>query len=78
MTTMDPTVPGCDAERPSVYGELVDGEVVYRCLCLICPRCNRHTGNGTQGHYWAFCQVAGAILRLHFCCPADCELDGAS
>lgn len=63
---------GCDAETPTVY--MVEGQ--FACRCMICPRCNHHTGNSHQGHYWAFCKVTGKMEEFHFCCPDDCELQG--
>lgn len=41
---------------------------------LICGRCNKPTGNRTQGHFWAWCKVTMSIRKNHFCCPGDCEL----
>lgn len=54
-----PKIDNCDAEHPSIYINY-DGE--YVCRCLVCSRCERHTGNNTQGHYWKICKVQ---LRLH-------------
>jgi hypothetical protein len=39
-----------------------------------CGRCNKPTGNNSQGHYWAYCKVTRTIREDHFCCPNDCEL----
>jgi hypothetical protein len=64
------TIPPCDAKNPSV----VDGH----CRCMVCARCGHHTGNATQGHYWALCKATGTIREFHFCCddPAfGCELE---
>lgn len=75
-----------------------EAEVMYECsvcpegehalmhwnaLGMICPRCNEHTGNNHQGHWWAFCKVRAqqvddwkdALREMHFCCPGDCELE---
>lgn len=70
-------VPGCDAENPSVYpiGISANGEVIYGCRCMVCGRCNKHTGNSNQGHYWAWCKVRREMLDFHFCCDDDCELE---
>lgn len=54
-----------------------------RSLGMVCGRCNQHTGNYTQGHYWGLCKVLlaqgvswkKAVRDLHFCCPGDCELE---
>lgn len=62
---------GCDAESPSMYRGS-DGN--YTCRCLVCSRCGKHTGNSSQGHYWAFCHVTKAMRAFHFCCPGDCSL----
>lgn len=69
-------VPGCDVELPSVYVvDVVDGNPVYGCRCVVCGRCGRHTGNSNQGHYWAYCKVTRGMRDFHFCCPNDCELE---
>lgn len=55
-------------------------------LGMLCGRCNQHTGNNHQGHYWGFCKVYAArglewekcIRDFHFCCPEDCELESES
>ena len=65
---------GCDADFPSVYFAH-DG---YTCRCMVCSRCEHHTGNSTQGHYWAYCKVTGTRRDFHFCCPGNCELEAAS
>lgn len=44
---------------------------------MVCPRCNHHTGNSTQGHYWALCKATKTFRDHHFCCPGDCELSPA-
>lgn len=46
-----------------------------KCRCIVCARCGKHTGNATQGHYWAYCKVTGETREFHFCCPDDCELE---
>ena len=68
---------GCDAETPSVYviGIQSNGEYVYGCRCIVCGRCQRHTGNSHQGHYWKYCTVTKDLRDFHFCCPEDCELE---
>lgn len=73
-----PTLPperaeGCDAPAPApVY---VRGDGTYTCRCMVCGRCNHHTGNTSQGHYWAHCTVTKSNREFHFCCPGDCELE---
>lgn len=52
--------PGCDA--------------IGACRHLTCGRCEQHTDNGNQGHYWAYCSVTKTVRDFHFCCPGDCEL----
>jgi hypothetical protein len=64
-------VPGCDAEYPSVYAAPGGGVM---CRCIVCARCGHHTGNNTQGHYWALCKVTCKVEDFHMCCPDDCEL----
>lgn len=52
-------------------------------LGMVCGRCEQHTGNNNQGHYWAMCKVLlragkgveGSIRDYHFCCPDNCELE---
>lgn len=44
------------------------------CRCIVCARCGHHTGNNTQGHYWALCKVTCKVEDFHMCCPDDCEL----
>lgn len=63
---------GCDADSPPSYISY-DGKI--ECRCMICARCNRHTGNSHQGHYWAMCKVTGTKREHHFCCPGNCELE---
>jgi hypothetical protein len=66
----------CDAEGASRYvAEVVDGVPRYVCRCLVCSRCGRHTGNTTQGHWWAWCKATREMREFHFCCPDRCELD---
>lgn len=62
----------CDAETPSVY--FMPGGTVG-CRCIVCGRCERHTGNSHQGHYWKWCKVTGGMREFHFCCPDNCELE---
>lgn len=66
----------CNAENPSIYTlRIEDGEPVFGCRCMVCGRCNNHTGNSHQGHYWKFCvPLGGMAKKFHFCCPDDCEL----
>jgi len=49
-----------------------------QCLCVVCARCGKHTGNSTQGHYWSYCKVTDELRDWHFCCPGDCELEAGS
>ena len=56
----------CDAEHD---------EITWNSLGMLCGRCNQHTGNNHQGHYWGLCEVLDAIREPHFCCPGDCELE---
>lgn len=73
-------VPGCDATEPRPVYLLAlndDGVPTYGCRCATCARCGHHTGNSSQGHYWAFCSASGGLRRFHFCCPGDCELDAS-
>lgn len=44
------------------------------CRCSWCSRCDKATGNNTQGHYWSYCKVSKTFETLHFCCPDNCEL----
>lgn len=67
--------PGCDA-GPSAGVYMYGNEM--RCRCLVCARCDHHTGNSHQGHYWSMCRVTKRTERPHFCCPNDCELQGKS
>lgn len=53
---------------------MIDGT----CRCLVCSRCGHHTGNATQGHYWAACSVTKTNRGFHFCCPGACELESTS
>lgn len=63
-------------------GEVHD-PITDRSLGMVCARCKQHTGNNTQGHYWAICTAVlarGVPLKRarrdhHFCCPGDCELE---
>lgn len=73
------TGPGCDAP-PGLAGVYVVGfdgfgAPIMGCRCVVCPRCGRHTGNATQGHFWSWCGESGAFEVPHLCCPGDCELD---
>jgi len=63
-------IPGCDYPDQSKVS-IVDGH----CRCVVCSRCNHHTGNNHQGHYWRKCKVTGTMRVFHFCCPGDCELE---
>ena len=70
-------VPGCDAVAPSIYqtgfNEL--NQPIYSCRCMVCARCNKHTGNTHQGHFWSYCSVTHSLRDFHFCCTDDCELE---
>lgn len=46
------------------------------CRCVVCPRCEEHTGNANQGHFWAYCKETRSVRTFHFCCPHNCELNG--
>ena len=67
---------------PCPCGEEHD-PITARSLGMVCAHCGEHTGNGTQGHYWAYCKVYAAkglpfnecIREHHFCCPGDCALE---
>ena len=79
---------GCNFDgAPSLY---MGHDGTYVCRCIVCGRCEHHTGNSTQGHYWAVCHVQRKFHDLHktkalmdckkcmpdfhFCCKDDCEL----
>jgi hypothetical protein len=67
----------CDAH---IYGSVATLNVLGDgdCRCMVCGRCGHHTGNSSQGHYWAFCKVTRGIREFHFCCPDGvhgCELE---
>lgn len=62
-----------DCEHASYSFRGMPGVLV--CRCLICVRCGQHTGNNTQGHYWAYCKVTKTTRDFHQCCPGNCELD---
>lgn len=62
---------GCDYPNPSVY----QSRSGFICRCIVCGRCGHHTGNTTQGHFWAFCDVTKTFRDFHRCCPGDCELE---
>lgn len=51
-----------------------DGNDIMICRCLVCSRCNRHTGNTNQGHFWSWCSATKRDEGFHFCCPGNCEL----
>jgi len=53
-------------------------ELEMVCRCIVCARCNKHTGNATQGHHWGWCKVTGTFREGHFCCPDDCELEAVA
>lgn len=63
---------GCDAPPPAPLYMQSDGS--YTCRCTVCGRCDHHTGNSNQGHYWRLCKVTGQSEEFHYCCPGDCEL----
>lgn len=62
----------CGAPNTPIY--IQNGKIV--CRCMICAHCGHHTGNSTQGHYWAFCDVSHRTEEFHFCCPGNCEIYG--
>lgn len=62
----------CDYEGAASRYFGRNGEIT--CRCMVCGRCGHHTGNNTQGHYWAYCKVNKDSKDFHFCCPDDCEL----
>lgn len=62
----------CDAKDASVY---MNADGSRGCRCMICGNCGKHTGNGSQGHYWNYCKVTGSFREFHFCCPDACELE---
>jgi hypothetical protein len=64
MTGFGVAPPDCDAELFGNAPTVLDG----RCRCLVCGRCGHHTGNASQGHYWAWCKVTHSIRKHHFCC----------
>jgi transcriptional regulator with XRE-family HTH domain len=63
--------------------DVVHDPLTDQSLGMVCGRCNQHTGNYTQGHYWGLCKVElgrgkpwqDCIRDLHFCCPGDCALE---
>lgn len=61
----------CDAPADTFPSRAPDGS----CRCVVCGRCDHHTGNSNQGHYWAFCDVTRTTREFHYCCPGDCELE---
>jgi hypothetical protein len=68
---------GCDyGGGASIYINWKDKTVT--CRCMVCARCNHHTGNSHQGHYWKFCKVTKHMEEFHFCCPGDCEIYGGA
>jgi hypothetical protein len=65
----------CDAH---LFEDGPVSKVNSHCRCAVCPRCGHHTGNNTQGHYWAFCKATRTNREFHHCCsdPAfGCELE---
>lgn len=58
---------------------------IFHSIGMVCARCNKHTGNNSQGHYWGLCKrlmaqgvkINDAVIEPHFCCPDDCELVNA-
>ena len=58
-------------------------DMQWHSLGMLCGRCQQHTGNNHQGHYWGLCKVwlaqgknfKDAVREFHFCCPGDCELE---
>lgn len=44
-------------------------------LGMVCARCEKHTGNNHQGHYWKFCKKTREMEKFHMCCPdLECEI----
>lgn len=66
--------------------KVVHDRIEWNSLGMLCARCDQHTGNNHQGHYWGLCKVLlsrgvpwkNAIRQPHFCCPDDCELEVSS
>jgi hypothetical protein len=51
-------VPGCDARlKVGYYIGTVDGQPVFECRCVACPRCRRHAGMRTNDHDTDICRV---------------------
>jgi hypothetical protein len=64
---------GCDFVPPSLY---MMGDGTVGCRCIVCARCEKHTGNANQGHYWKLCSKTKKLETFHFCCPTmDCEYE---
>lgn len=63
----------CDAGGAASMYMMPDGTV--SCRCIVCGRCERHTGNSHQGHFWKWCRVTKDMREFHFCCPDNCELE---
>lgn len=58
--------------------EIIAAALAYqraREVGLTCGRCQKTTGNNTQGHYWRWCKITGSMRDFHFCCPDDCQLE---
>lgn len=49
--------------------------LTMQCVSIVCARCDKCTGNNSQGHYWSYCKVKQTNRDFHFCCPGDCELE---
>lgn len=60
---------GTDCDHPTA--SWIDGH----CTCIVCARCNRHTGNANYGHYTTWCRTTKGQRDPHMCCPSGCELE---
>lgn len=67
----------CNAPNPPIYlaSGLLTDDPGLNCRCVVCPRCNMHTGNSTQGHFWAWCKVTESRRDYHWCCEESCSLE---
>lgn len=65
MSAYDPC-PACDESHD---------RITWLSLGMLCAKCEKHTGNNNQGHYWGWCKVTGTVREMHFCCPGACALE---